>query len=262
MPKPEELEEQNVDPEEQVEDEDTPEDEQENLEGNDDDPENKDDQMSDDTPITITTKDGKQETVTLEELRSGYMRQSDYTRKSQEIAEMKKQFQGASQEEKKEVTNKAQEVIDNPENYSDEDVETARTLLKIVKAKGIAKEFGFITQEELQAEKEKEKRVQQVNNQFKEAESKVKEMKGMPKFDDDEVLEHMEKTGIHNPFVAYKDLHDSQYRNYIIKQAKGDTSYKSDKGGRKPEPKAKEIDVRTEEGHRSFLSDEIKKLGK
>jgi hypothetical protein len=242
--------------EEQVEN-DTP----EEQEDDDQQPEEKKDQLLDDTPITITTKDGQQETVTLEELRNGYMRQSDYTRKSQEVAEIKKQLQGASPEQKREVTDKAQEIISNPENFSDQDVETARTLLRIVKAKGLAKEFGFITQEELQAEKEKEKRVQQVNNQFNEAKSKAKEMKGMPSFNEDDVLEHMEKTGIHNPYVAYLNLNDSKYRDYIIKQAKGDSSYRSDKGGKKPEPKAKEIDIRTEEGHRSFLADEIRKLG-
>jgi hypothetical protein len=85
-------------------------------------------------------------------------------------------------------------------------------------------------------------------------------MKGMPAWNEDEVLSHMQSTGIHNPLAAYKDLHDAEYRNWIIKQSKGDTSYQTDKGGKKVEPTKKEVDVSTEEGHRSYLADELRKL--
>lgn len=43
---------------------------------------------------TITV-DGKEETVTLDELRNGYQRQQDYTRKTQEVAETRKRLEAA-----------------------------------------------------------------------------------------------------------------------------------------------------------------------
>lgn len=48
--------------------------------------------VADDTPFTVTV-DGKEETVTLAELRQGYSRTSDYTRKTQALAETRKQFE-------------------------------------------------------------------------------------------------------------------------------------------------------------------------
>ena len=215
--------------------------------------------LSDDTAVEIEV-DGKKETVTLGELRSGYMRQSDYTRKSQEVAEMRKQLESASPKEKKEATEKAQEVIENPGNYSKEDVETARTLLNIVKGTGLAKEFGLMTREEFESEKAKEKQVAEFGTKLDSAKTEVGKMKGMPAFNEEEVLDYMQETGIHDPLAAYLRKHDAQYRDYIIKQAKGDTSYKSDKGGKKVEPNEKQVNVRTEEGHRNYLADEIKKL--
>jgi len=223
-----------------------------------DDP-NKDSQMSDDTPVEVEI-DGKKETITLGELRSGYMRQSDYTRKSQEVAEMKKSLGNASPEEKKEITDKAQEIVDNPDNFSKEDVETARTLLKIVKSTGLLKEFGLMTREDFDAEEAKKKQVQEFGTKLDSAKSEVGKMKGMPAWNEEDVLNYMQESGIHDPLAAYLRKYDAQYRDYIIKQAKGDSSYKSDKGGKKIEPNDKPVNVRTEEGHRSFLADEISKL--
>jgi len=212
--------------------------------------------VSEDTPVEVEI-DGKKETITLGELRKGYMRQSDYTKKTQEL---KENVESSSPEEKKEAVTNAQEVVDNPQNFSSEDVETARTLLKIVKGSGLAKEFGLMTKEEFESEKAKEKQIAEVGKKFDSADSEVKKMKGMPAFNEGEIIEHMQATGIHDPLAAYLNKYDSQYRNYIIKQSKGDSSYKSDKGGKKPEPNKKEIDVRTDEGQTAFLSDELQKM--
>ena len=220
---------------------------------------NLEDDYSDDTPVKVKI-DGKIVEMTAGELASGYMRQSDYTRKSQEVAEMRKQIQNASPTEKKEVTEKAQEIIDNPGNFSKEDVETARTLLQIIKGTGLAKEFGLMTKEEFEAEKQREKQVAEFGNKIDSAKTEVVKMKGMPAFNEEEIIDFMQESGIHDPMAAYLRKHDAQYRDFIIKQAKGDTSYKSDKGGKKVEPIQKEVNVRTDEGHRSFLADEIAKL--
>jgi hypothetical protein len=225
----------------------------------DEDPNKPKDDYSDDAPIKVKI-DGQIVEMTAKELAEGYMRQSDYTRKSQEVSEMRKQIQNASPTEKKEVTEKAQEIIDNPGNFSKEDVDTARTLLQIVKGTGLAKEFGLMTKEEFELEKQKEKQVAEFGNKIDSAKTEVVKMKGMPAFNEEEIIDFMQESGIHDPLAAYLRKHDAQYRDFIIKQAKGDTSYKSDKGGKKIEPNEKPLNVRTEEGHRSFLADEIAKL--
>lgn len=207
--------------------------------------------VSDDTAIEIEV-DGKKETVLLSELKSGYMRQSDYTRKTQELAE---KLKTATPAEKQEIVNKANEVVDNPDEFNPEDVKAAEILLNIGR-----KKFGLMTREELEAEKAKEKQVAEFGNRIDAAKTKVSEMKGMPAFYEDKVLNHMQETRILDPYAAYLNMNDAQYRDYIIKKSKGDTSYKSDKGGAKVEPIDKPVDVRTEEGHRSFLSEEIAKM--
>jgi hypothetical protein len=82
----------------------------------------------------------------------------------------------------------------------------------------------------------------------------------MPAWNEDEILNYMQESGINDPVAAYLRKYDAQYRDFIIKQSKGTTSYKSDKGGKKIEPNDKPLDVRSEEGHRSFISDEIAKM--
>lgn len=219
--------------------------------------------VSDDTAVEIEV-DGKKETVTLGELRSGYMRQSDYTRKTQELAE---KLKNATPAEKQEIERKANEVVDNPDEFTPEDVKAAEILLNIGK-----KKFGLMTREEYDAEETKKKQVSEFGTRLDSAKTKVSEMTvsysdngktvkfSMPAWDEEKVLNHMQETGIHDPYAAYLNMHDAQYRDFIIKQSKGSTSYKSDKGGAKPEPIDKPVDVRTEEGHRSFLSEEIARM--
>lgn len=213
---------------------------------------NLEDEYSDDTPVKVKI-DGKIVEMTAGELASGYMRHSDYTRKTQELSKLKP-------EEKKEAIAEAKEIVDNPDKFTDEDVNTAKYLLKVIKGTGIAKEFGLMTKEDFEAEKVKEKQVAEFGTKLDTAKTEVGKMKGMPAWNEDEVLNFMQESGIHDPMAAYLRKYDAQYRDHIIKQAKGDTSYKSDKGGKKPEPTDKPINVRTEEGHRSYLADEISKL--
>lgn len=223
----------------------------------DEDPNKKpEDDYSDDTPVKVKI-DGQVVEMTAGELAKGYMRQSDYTRKTQELSEKMK---NASPEEKKEITAKANEIVDNPEKFTDDDVNTAKYLLKVIKSTGLAKEFGLLTKEEMEAEKAKEKQVAEFSSKLDSAKSEVAKMKGMPAWDEEAVINFMQESGIHDPYAAYLRMHDAQYRNYIIKQSKGDTSYQSDKGGKKIEPHEKTVDVRSEEGHRSFLANEISKL--
>ncbi len=235
----------------------------------DEDPDKKtEDEFADDAPVKVKI-DGKIVTMTAKELSEGYMRHSDYTRKTQDLAEKMKD---ATPAEKKEVKEKANEIIDNPEKYTEDDINTAKYLLKVIKGTGIAKEFGLLTREDLEAEKAKEKQVAEFSTKLDSAKTDVSKMTvsyqengktvkfTMPAWDEEAVLNHMQETGIMNPKAAYLNMHDAEYRNFIIKQSKGDTSYRSDKGGKKVEPQEKVVDTRTEEGHRSFIADELAKL--
>ena len=63
------------------------------------DPEGYDEEEPESSPDLITVKvNGEEIEVTLEELRNGYSRQSDYTRKSQELAERRKNIEALEQE--------------------------------------------------------------------------------------------------------------------------------------------------------------------
>lgn len=225
----------------------------------DEDPDKKtEDEFADDAPVKVKI-DGKIVTMTAKELSEGYMRHSDYTRKTQDLAV---QMKNATPTEKKEVETKANEIVKNPDKFTDEDVNTAKYLLKVIKSTGIAKEFGLLTREELDAEKAKEKQVAEFSTKLDSAKGKIEQMKGMPAWDEDAVMSHMQETGIHDPYAAYINMNDAQYRAFIIKQSKGNTSYQSDKGGKKIVPNEKIVDVRTEDGHRSFLADEIAAMRK
>ena len=231
----------------------------------DEDPEKKpEDDYSDDTPVKVKI-DGKIVEMTAGELAAGYMRQSDYTRKTQDLKKL-------PEKEQKEEIEKAKDIVENPENFKPEDIATAEYLLKIAKSTGIAKKLGLMTREDYDAEESKKKMVSEFSSKLDSAKTEVSKMTvsyqengktvkfSMPAWNEDEILDYMQETGINDPVAAYLRKHDAQYRDFIIKQAKGSTSYKSDKGGKKIEPNDKPLDVRTEEGHRSYLSDEIKKL--
>lgn len=67
-------------------------------EGSDDEPEKKEDVSEDDKPVVTVEIDGKPIELTKSEIQSGYLRQADYTRKTQALAEERKQFQTVVQQ--------------------------------------------------------------------------------------------------------------------------------------------------------------------
>jgi hypothetical protein len=192
--------------------------------------------------------DGKKEKFTVAELKKGYLRQADYTKKTQELSEM-------SKKEKEAAVEKAKKVVENPEEFPDADVKAAEYLIKIAK-----KKFGLMTRDEYEAEEGKKKAVSEFQSKLDSASSEIKKMKGMPEFNEDEIINHMQKTGIHNPLAAYKDLHEAAYIDFKIKLAKGDKGYHSEKKGEKIEPKKDEFNVRTDKGHRDYLMEELGKM--
>lgn len=73
-------------------------------EGSDDEAEKKEDEAEDDKPLVTIEVDGKSIELTRSEIQSGYLRQADYTRKTQALAEERKQFSSelqSAQEERK-----------------------------------------------------------------------------------------------------------------------------------------------------------------
>lgn len=70
----------------------------EESEGESEGEEGADDGSDDDTTYTVTHADGTQEDVTVGELVKGYYRQQDYTRKTQAVAQERRQVQGERQE--------------------------------------------------------------------------------------------------------------------------------------------------------------------
>jgi len=88
--------EEEAEPETEGEDE---EDEDEDAPEEDEEPDDTDEEVEEDdedeTEVMYTTPDGEE--VTLEELKRGYLRQSDYTKKTQEVAQHRQQVEQAAQ---------------------------------------------------------------------------------------------------------------------------------------------------------------------
>jgi len=200
----------------------------------------------DSTEVEIEV-DGKIEKMTLAEVKKGYMRQADYTKKTQEL----------SKQEKKEIEDTAKKVVENKDEFPEEDVKAAEYILKIGKSK-----FGLMTREEYEAEKQREKDVDAYTNVMAKATDSVSKMKGMPAFNEEEIIEHMKETGIHNPLAAYKDKYEAEYFDWRVKQIKGNSGYGTEKKGEHIEPNKKTYNVKTADGHRDYLMDEIKKMSK
>lgn len=200
-----------------------------------------DDAEDEDIKDDATIKVGKEE-ITLGELKKGYMRQSDYTKKTQDL----------SKKEKGDVRKKSEEIADNPDEYPEEDVKTARYLLKILK-----KEGSILTRDDL----DKERQIDRIESDMKSASKKLGKIEGLPKFDEEEVIEHMKETGIRNPEKAYKDLYEDEWFDHKVKQTKKGKSYKTEKKGEKIQKNKKEY-KKSDDGDRDFLTDEIRKADK
>jgi hypothetical protein len=204
-------------------------------------------EVSDDTEVDVNGVK-----MTLSELKNGYMRHDDYTRKTQEIAKM-------SKEDKSKVEEKAQEVIDNKDEFDPKDVAAAEYLMRILK-----KNHGVMTRAEFEAEENQKKQVADIKtairtaNEFVESLRKTQAGNSLPKFDEDSVIAHMRETGIHDFKAAWKDMNEAQWIDYNIKLAKGSKSYKSEKNGERIEMKKKEFNVRNPEDARNAILDDIK----
>lgn len=136
-PTPIEDEEEAPAPEAQADAEDQPEEEAEPEEGEEEgDDEGEDDEgeepveVPDDYKLTVKV-DGEEVEVTLGELRQGYQRREDYTRKTQELAENRKTVEAAKENMTRQAQAYAQAYLETAENIasfapSEADIERAR----------------------------------------------------------------------------------------------------------------------------------------
>ncbi|MBU1092547.1 hypothetical protein KJ836_02680 [Patescibacteria group bacterium] len=112
-------------------------------------------------------------------------------------------------EEKEKVWNEAQEkkLSETPQNELSEEELVRQTKLQ-------AKKFGLITVDDIdQYVTQRINSVQQANELLEECKGMEKEYggeDGRPKFETEEILKHMQETGIKSPLKAWKDKYEEQ----------------------------------------------------
>ncbi len=197
-------------------------------------------EVTDDTEVEVNG-----EKIKISELKAGHMRQSDYTKKMQELAEERKNTEKPKEKPKE-------------SEFPEADRKTAKYLLDIaLKDPELRKEYGLLTERDL-AQRDA------VRQLTAESESLVKEFdgkNGLPKFNEKDVLEHMQEEGFRSMRKAYIDMvSDSpEYIEWLTNQKKGSTVYKTEGKGAPIQPKKKEF-PKTVQGFKdqaSSILDEI-----
>lgn len=185
-------------------------------------------------PEEIELDDGTK--ITIDELKKGYMRQSDYTRKTQELANLRKGNQPTGKDEE-----------GGSGKYPKEDVEAAKYFAKIAKD-----ELGLMTKEEF----ERERAIDQLEENIEKTIATAK--KDGISVKRDELITYMQK---HNlpPDVAFREMkRDELMAKAIEKANKKKQGYFADTGTGKPKPSKKKYDVSTQEGLEQYALDQLK----
>jgi hypothetical protein len=179
--------------------------------------------VTDDTEIEVNG-----EKIKVGELKQGYQRQSDYTKKMQELAKERETIKS------KEKTEDKEDDSDIPEN----DRKTAKYLLKIaLEDPELKKEFGIITEKELATREA----VQQLSAQSEKMAKEYDGKNGLPKFEEKEILQLMHDEGIRNMQTAYNVKYSDEISDWKASQKKGNTSYKTEGKGAPIQPKKKQF---------------------
>lgn len=151
-----------------------------------------------------------------------------YTKTTQELSELKNELQQLRDEKEQEKRNvpTGQEL-----SFEDQRKEAIRQ----------AEDLGLLHKGNVRDEVLRVLQARDLNNEVDRTVEDMSE-KGLPKITGDELLDHMDKTGIKNPQKAYKDMFETQYDEWKEKQL---TSVKKDglitdttavAGGKEPEP--------------------------
>jgi hypothetical protein len=169
--------------------------------------------------------------VDIDELKKGYMRQSDYTRKTQELASKARSEQQAE-------LDKARQVIENKDEYPEEDVKAAEYFIKIAKDK-----FGLLTKQEFDEIKRAEENRARLEGQLQEVD-KLSEKYGVKAPDKDELINYMKENQVYNAVTAFKAMKEDEIFEARLKKAREgkkfyDTEKKTEKYGKGDKDKKK-----------------------
>jgi hypothetical protein len=81
---------------------------------------------------------------------------------------------------------------------------------QIAQAREQAKKIGIVTQGDLDSWYQSRRSAEKLLEECKGYEGEIKGDDGRPKFDSEEILNHMAETGIKNPLKAYKDKYETE----------------------------------------------------
>lgn len=162
--------------------------------------------------------------------------EGDYTKKSQELAELKKN-----------VPQKDEEKFDP------EDEKVADQLYTIIK-----KKHGLLTQ----AEVEEQKQLETIDRTFKGLEGTYKGEDGLPKFDTNKVIKFMKDNNYppHLAEDAFKKMNEKEFLADAIKKATdGKGGYRTETQKGTPKKIGNEKELNTKEDVESFVMSELAK---
>lgn len=87
------------------------------------------------------------------------------------------------------------------------------------KVKEVLKNYGFVSQEDVQAEINRLREDQVLEQKLSQLEKSYSGTDGRPKFDRQKIVEYAINNGIPDPELAYKALHEQELLNWHIEQA-------------------------------------------
>lgn len=163
--------------------------------------------------------------------------ESDYTKKSQRLAELEKQATPPKKEDE----------------FDPEDEKIADQLYTILK-----KKHGLLTR----AEVEEQKQLDNIDRTFKGLEKTYKGEDGLPKFDTNKVLKFMQENGYPPQLAedAFKKMHEKEFLAYAVKKAvegKGGYETESKKGA--PKKVGTEKELNSKQDVEDFVMSELAK---
>ena len=171
--------------------------------------------------------------------------EADYTKKSQELAELKRsqdEKEGKQQEEKK-------------EEFDPDDEKVADDLFKIIKSK-----YGLVTKQEVEEKQEMEK----IHQNFAKLEETYNGKDGMPKFKADDMIAYMRENQYppHLAEVAFRNrFHKELLATEVAKINGKKGGYSTDFDKAKPRMVKRESKMETKQDVEDYILQELKKLG-
>lgn len=199
-----------------------PDDDTEDTPEGDDAQEPDDDQQSEEPPAAIKLPDGREFTAEqIIELEKGSMMQADYTRKTQELAESRRQLQ-QEQEEFAAHKEQAEQALQLWQSFERDPIGTLQKLQEYYDQQGIyeAKDPALLEREdrirELEAEKQRLERERQQQAQeeqkrqqeaaYNHLKAQVDTLRSEPGFDERKLFQYMQDNKVYDPVIAFRAM--------------------------------------------------------